>query len=152
MSERNMDQRIMQQNESESNSIQEKIERLLEQFKDIGFEKINSDCSIDEKDEVEIEDLLQDWVEGDPKIVQMKLGENPIDNIKALLWKQKIPEQSESNVTPVKDNYEGIVAKIRRINSEEDGYLNDEFYIEEKNEEGDLPELKRLKNNVILNF
>lgn len=145
-----MDKRIPN-NESESSNFQERLEELLDYFNEAGFEEINTDCSIDEKDEEEIEDLLQDWVKGDPKIVQMKLGENPIDKIKALLWQQKIPEQSESNVTPVKDNYEGIVAKIRRINSQE-GYLNDEFYIEQQNEEGELVELKRLKNNVSLNF
>lgn len=125
------------------------LSQILQKLNSFGFEEIEAG-ELKEVDKKEANKILNDWISGELEVVDAKLGNNPIDEIRILLWKQVIPKKTKNNLTPSNNNYEGVVAKIRRIKSKK-GYKNDNFYLEKENKKGNLVEFERLKKTVLFN-
>lgn len=123
------------------------LSKILQNLNDFDFKEINIGKfeGVDKKEENKI---LNDWIAGEVEVVDAKLGDSPIDEVRLLLWKQLPPKKPKSNLTPSDNNYEGVVARVRRLNSKT-GYRNDNFYLEKKNEQGELIEFERLKKIVL---
>lgn len=125
---------------------------IINRFQEEDFKILSKSPDLDDTDKKEMEKIMEDWTGRGPEVITFQYTieldngeefENSIDKLKALIWEQVSPEtrsQSEDKdvkLEPERNRYEGVIVKVRRVNSSESGY-DEKFYLDEDGGFSDL--------------